>query len=211
MIRATFTVAIALVCSMAAATEPPVTILSPCECRGAHGKGRWAVKNDPATPPTDARAVESVTPSDVYSWPGPDVRVTRQSERIGVENKWFALTGRVVVVQVEAESDLHIALEDATNRKPGIVVCEVPAEPRWCESGETVFSWTPTRFPLHIQSTRKLTMSKTPVVTVIGKAFWDIGHTPKDGLVPTATSVFSHAEVRIVFSTRTPKQHQAMR
>jgi hypothetical protein len=33
---------------------------------------------------------------------------------------------------------------------------------------------------LHIQSTRKLTLNEAPVVTVIGKAFWDIGHAPKD-------------------------------
>jgi hypothetical protein len=36
------------------------------------------------------------------------------------------------------------------------------------------------RFPLHIQSTRKLTMSERLVVTVIDKAFWDVGHAPKD-------------------------------
>src|SRR4029453_10903687 len=73
------------------------------------------------------------------------------------------------------------ALQDATGNKPGGVVCEVPAKPQWCEIRQTVFSWTRTRFPLHIQSTRKLTINETPVVTVIGKAFWDIGHAPKDG------------------------------
>jgi len=69
----------------------------------------------------------------VFSWPGPDVRITWQSERTGIENNWFALIGRVVAVQVEADGDLHIALGNATGDKPGIVVCELPAEPRWCE------------------------------------------------------------------------------
>ena len=69
----------------------------------------------------------------MFSWPGPDVRITWQSERTGIENKWFALIGRVVAVQVEADGDLHIALGNSTGDKPGIVVCEVPAEPRWCE------------------------------------------------------------------------------
>jgi hypothetical protein len=41
------------------------------------------------------------------------------SERTGIENKWFALTGRVVAVKVEADGDLHIALADATGDKPG--------------------------------------------------------------------------------------------
>ncbi|PYK28976.1 MAG: hypothetical protein DME59_00830 [Verrucomicrobia bacterium] len=69
---------------------------------------------------------------------GPDARLTWQSERTGIENKWFALTGRVVGVKVEADGDLHIALADATGNKPGVVVCEVPAKPQWCEIRNTV-------------------------------------------------------------------------
>jgi hypothetical protein len=42
--------------------------------------------------------------------------------------------------------------------------------------------WTRTRFPLHIRSARKPTFNEAPIVTVIGKAFWDIGHAPKDQL-----------------------------
>jgi hypothetical protein len=74
----------------------------------------------------------------------------------------------------------RLALQDATGNKPGIVVCEVPAKPQWCEIRTTVFSWTPTRVPLHIRSTRKLTLNATPIITVVGKAFWDMGHAPKD-------------------------------
>ena len=34
---------------------------------------------------------------------------------------------------------------------------------------------------MHIQSTRTLNLAgAAPVVTVMGKAFWDIGHAPKD-------------------------------
>jgi hypothetical protein len=138
------------------------------------------VKTDPATPPTDGGAVESVTPSDVFSRQGTDVRVTWQSERTGIENKWFAPTGRVVAVQVEADGDLHIAVGNATDPKPGIVICEVPAEATWCEIRKTIFGWTRTRFPLHIRSTRELTLNETPIITVIGKAFWDVGHARKD-------------------------------
>jgi hypothetical protein len=46
---------------------------------------------------------------------------------------WFALTDRIVAVKVEADGDLHIAVADASGDKPGIVVCEVPAKPQWCE------------------------------------------------------------------------------
>src|SRR6266496_4457120 len=107
MMRVTFSLAaIALLCGTAAAEQPPVTVVSPCECRDAHGKGRWAVKNDPSTPPTDPSAIQSVTPSDVYSWPGPAEHLTQSSERTGIENNWFALTGRVVAVKVEMDGDL---------------------------------------------------------------------------------------------------------
>jgi len=72
MMRATFAVtAVVLLYCMAAATSPPVTFESPCECRDNHGEHRWAVKNDPSTPPVDASAIQAVTPSDVFSWPGP--------------------------------------------------------------------------------------------------------------------------------------------
>jgi hypothetical protein len=106
-----------------------VTCDSPCDCHDAHGEGRWSVKTDASLPPTDASAIQAVTPSDMFSWPGPDAPITMQSERTGIENKWFALTGRVVELKVEEDGDLHIALHDVTGDKPGVVVCEIPAQP----------------------------------------------------------------------------------
>jgi len=90
------------------------------------------------------------------------------------------LSRRVVAVHVEADGDLHIELADATGNKPGIIICEVPAKPQWCEIRKTIFSWTRTRFPLHIRSTKELTINERPTVTVVGKALWDIGHARKD-------------------------------
>ena len=116
----------------------------------------------------------------MFSWPGPDAALTMQSERTGIENKWYALKGRVVELKVEEDGDLHIALHDATGDKPGVVVCEIPAKPQWCEIRTTVFSWTPTRFPFHTGSAKKLTFGQSRIITVIGKAFWDVGHAPKD-------------------------------
>jgi hypothetical protein len=105
--------------------------------------------------------------------------LTQSSKRTEIENKWFALTGRVVALKVESDGDLHIALSDATGDKSGIVVVEVPAKPQWCEICNTVFSWTRTRFPFHTSSAKKLTLNQTPVVTVTGKAFFDVGHSLK--------------------------------
>ena len=46
----------------------------------------------------------------MFSWPGPNVRLTQQSERTGIENKWFALTSRVVAVKAETDGDPHTGL-----------------------------------------------------------------------------------------------------
>ena len=100
----------ALVCSTAAAAPEPVTCDSPCDCHNAHGEGRWSVKTDASLPPTDASAIQAVTPSEMFSWRGPDAPLTMQSERTGIENKWYALKGRVVELKVEEDGDLHIAL-----------------------------------------------------------------------------------------------------
>jgi len=75
---------------------------------------------------------------------------SRQSERTGAENKWFALTGRVVALKVETDGDIHIALQDATGDKPGMVVLEVPAKPQWREIRDVVFNWIRTKFPFQI-------------------------------------------------------------
>src|SRR5436309_5874258 len=94
--------------------------------------------------------------SDVFSWPGAAEHLTQSSEPTGIENNWFALTGRVVAVKVEMDGDLHVALEDATGDKPGIVVCEIPAKQQWCEILFFSSRRRHTRFPFHTSSDRKL-------------------------------------------------------
>src|SRR5258708_22923313 len=150
----------ALFCRTTVATPEPVTRDSPCDCHNAHGEGRWSVKTDPSLAPTDARAIQAVTPSAMFGWPGPDAALTMQSERTGIENKWFALTGRVVELKVEEDGDLHIALHHVTSDTPGVVVCEVPARPQWCETRTTAFSSTPTRFPFHTGTANTLTFAQ---------------------------------------------------
>src|SRR5437763_7347738 len=100
MTRVGFTIAaIAFLCSTAA-SAPPVTFDSPCECHDNHGEHRWSVKNDASLPPTDASLITLATPSDVLNWPGPGVHTTQSSERIGIENDWYAITGRVIAVKI---------------------------------------------------------------------------------------------------------------
>ena len=60
-----------------------------------------------------------------------------------------------------------------------IFLCSTAAA-AWCEIRTTVFSWTPTRFPFHTGTSKTLKFGKSPVITVIGKAMWDVGHAPKE-------------------------------
>ncbi len=92
---ATFTAAVVFFCE--ATTQPPVTFESACECRDAHGKGRWTAKNDLSLAPADASLIQSVTPSDMFGWPGPHVYLNWQSERTGIENKWFAVRAALLL------------------------------------------------------------------------------------------------------------------
>ena len=94
--------------------------------------------------------------------------------------EWFALTGHVFALKVETDGDIHIALQDATGDKSGIVVVEIPAKPQWCEIRNMVFSWTRTRFSFHTSSAKKLNVTDPPIITVTGKAYFDVGHAPKD-------------------------------
>ena len=116
----------------------------------------------------------------MFGWPGPAEHLTQSSERNGIGNNWFALTGRVVAVKVEMDGDLHVALQDVTRDKAGIVICEIPAKQQWYSVRETVFSWTTTKFRFHTSSDRKLKLIQALIITVTGKAYWDVGHTPKD-------------------------------
>jgi hypothetical protein len=116
----------------------------------------------------------------MFNWEGPTGYLVSSSERIWSEQKWYALTGRVVELRAEEDGDLHIALEDATANKPGIVVVEIPAKPQWCQLRQIVFGWTEVQFPFRVRSGRKLKLSQPVIITVTGKAFFDIGHAPAD-------------------------------
>jgi hypothetical protein len=181
MTRATFTIAVVFLCIAAAA--PEVIFVSPCDCQGFHGKNRWVTKTDLSPIPTDKSVIQSVTPSQIYAWegPGPTVDLTGfTEERMPSEQKWYALTGRVVGLKVEADGDIHIALEDATGTAIGTVSAEIPVGPKWCEIRQTVFSWTRQRFPFSLKTSKKLTLRESHVITAVGKAFYDVAHAPAD-------------------------------
>src|SRR5881275_3783745 len=181
---ASFALLVFVVASVfARSTAPEVSFISPCECIGFHGKNRWIAKTDFTPVPLDKSAIQSVTPSQIYGWEGlgADVDLTPYSEsRMPSEEKWYALTGRVVEAKVEADGDIHIALEDATGNNTGTVSAEIPVGPRWCEIRQTVFGWTTQKFPFTVKTAHTLKISEPHLITVTGKAFYDFAHAPAD-------------------------------
>jgi hypothetical protein len=85
------------------------------------------------------------------------------------EEKWYALTGRVVDAKVEADGDIHLALQDADGKNAGTVSAEIPVGPKWCEIRQMVFGWTKQTFPFTVKSVHDLTIAEH-VVTVTGSS-----------------------------------------
>jgi hypothetical protein len=79
---------------------------------------------------------------------------------------------------VEADGDIHLALEDATGNNVGTVSAEIPVGPKWCEIRQTIFGWTTQKFPFGVKNAHGLKIREPHVITVTGKAFYDIGHAP---------------------------------
>ena len=104
--RAPFALLVFVVASaFAKSPAPEVIFISPCECQGFHGIHRWIAKTDLTPVPLDKSAIQSVTPSQMFAWEGlaPDLDLASMVEaRMPSEEKWYALTGRVVDAKVEA-------------------------------------------------------------------------------------------------------------
>jgi hypothetical protein len=177
---ATFVIAPAFAKSV---TAGAVTFVSPCECQGQKSGSRWPVKTDPSPVPSDKSTIQSVTPSQIYEWKGPEPNVPLTPEtdtRIAAEQKWCNLTGHLVGVKVEADGDITLVLKDADGKKAGSVGAEIPVGPTWCELRKLVFGWTTQSFPFRFKESQTLEVREPHVITVTGKAFFDVGHASPD-------------------------------
>jgi hypothetical protein len=180
--RIAFLFAVFAVSSAFGKTTPAkVTFVSACEANNQHGVDRWIAKTD-ASPIPSKGAIQKVTPSNILAWkgPGPKVPLTRKTEtRLATEQKWYELTGGVVDVRVEADGDIHIALQDATGKKARVGV-EIPIGTRWCKIRQQIFGWTNAKFPFAVASNKVFKVTSPHVIAVTGKAFYDVDHAPKD-------------------------------
>jgi hypothetical protein len=164
-------------------TAGEVTFVSPCECQGQKSGTRWPAKTDPSPVPLNKSAIQPVTPSQICDWKGPESNVPLTPEtdtRIAAEQKWYNLTGRVVGVKVEGDGDITLVLQDADGKKAGSVGAEIPVGPTWCQLRQTVFGWTTQSFPFSFKGSQRLEMREPHVITVTGKAFFDVDHASAD-------------------------------
>src|SRR5689334_6459429 len=152
------------------AAGTPARFKDACNCVGCHAEYRWDVKTDEDEPPQNV--TDKVKPSDIGAWNGPGGIFTKDTPRKGKEKRWYQLTGRVSLVKLEVDGDLHIQLVDASAKDDDVnVVVEVPFGETWCDVRKEVFSWTNQKFPFQTAG-KKFALQKHPVVTVTGKAFY---------------------------------------
>jgi len=164
-------------------TASTATFVSPCECQGQKSGSRWPAKTDPSPVPLDKSTIQSVTSSQIYEWKGPEPNVPLTSEtdtRIGAEQKWYNLTGRLVSVKVESDGDITLVLKDADGKKAGSVNAEIPVGSEWCELRKLVFGWTTQSFPFSFKGSQTLELREPHVITVTGMAFFDVDHASAD-------------------------------
>jgi hypothetical protein len=60
------------------------------------------------------------------------------------------------------------------------VSAEIPIGLKSCEIGQAVFSWTTQSFPFSLKTSKRLKLRGVQVITVTGKAFYDVAHARAD-------------------------------
>jgi hypothetical protein len=80
------------------------------------------------------------------------------------------------------DGDLHLALKMRLETKRALFVCENTGEAAMVvRFAITVFSWTTTSSRFTASSDRKTKIDRSAdSLRVTGKAYWDVGHAPKD-------------------------------
>lgn len=191
-------VAAGLLLTVSGTAQQTPRLASPCDYSGDGGSYRWGVKVDATRFTTRSAVAFTLKPSQLFAWEGGRGTTTGSTPRQGRERQWIEVTGKVTLIKIEEDGDLHIELEDADRRSSARIVAEVPPGRGWCGIRRQVFGWTRTNFPVSA-SGRALNLTRAPVIRVIGKAFWDAAHAPR---------ARAGAQVRV--NRRTYDEHSAV-
>jgi hypothetical protein len=178
-----------------------------------HGSHRWSVKTEAATPPASIPPSHQLTPSSFRKWKGPGGQFPKDAPRTGKEREWFSLTGEVRWVRIEDDGDIHLQLADRgadADADAKTASVEVPNGQPWCAIRDQIFSFTRVAFPLRFSNNKDLPLKTRAVITVIGKAFYDVendgGNTfanDRDGAGKSRTTVWEiHPVMKATVRTR---------
>jgi hypothetical protein len=169
--------AVLVLAAAPALADDPGEFRSACQYRGDYGEYRWSVKIDSESAPSSITADCLLTPSRLYNWTGGRGTILSRTPRQGRGNEWLKLTGRVTALIIEGDGDIHLELVDVDGRSGAKAGAEIPAGRRWCPWRQVAFGWTEVKFPI-TTARRELPLTKRPVISVVGKAFWDGQHAP---------------------------------
>jgi len=160
-----------------------------CSCVGCSGEDRWAAKTDWAAIPTQPGSIKSIHPSGIYAWPPLPGLNDQSGRKSPEEQQWFVVTGRVIEVRVQHDGDIHFELVDATGKKRGHILAEIPIANQWCDLRKMVFGWTKKGIQFKsFNVPAVLSLRYNVVVAVTGRAFFDVHHAQK-------TPVFANRNV----------------
>jgi len=101
-------------------------------------------------------------------------------ERMPSEQKWYALTGRVVAAKVEADGDIHIALQDATATAWELLAPKSRLARSGVRFGKLCFAGRHRSFHSRSRRCTRLKLAPRTSSPFRGKAFYDIAHAPAD-------------------------------
>src|ERR1051325_3162144 len=149
---------------------------APCQYHGDGGTYRWAVKIDSAAAPNSTDY--QLSPQQLLNWTGGRGNILSTTPRQGREKEWIKLTGKVTAVILEGDGDIHLELTNVNGNSHAKADAEIPSGHGWCSLRQTVLGWTNPSFPI-VTKPKQLQLNSHPIISVIGKAFWDGQHAPK--------------------------------
>lgn len=164
-----------------------VEFTSSCVCTACQGKHRWEVKTDKTPAPASVAADHRITPSELRNWAGPGGKIGKDSPRAGKETEFFALTGEIRYARLEDDGDIHVQLADQGKGKKGkkgkkgekgknteTASVEIPMGEPWCAIRQQLFGLLNVTLPVQFSKHKNVSPKSNTLITVTGKAFYDV-------------------------------------
>lgn len=156
-------------------SKSPATFNTYCTCPDCKGEVRWDVKTDRSKPPAHTKTVR---PSEIADWPGPGAAYDDAS-RTGEEAEWYRVTGRVTLMRLAHDGDIHLQIVDKDAPESAVnVLVEIPLGKPWCAIRKDLLALAKHEvvMPLTFKGDREVTLDGNPIITVVGHPMYDGWH-----------------------------------